>query len=90
MSDIFALATQNKVEELRSMFNKGIGAKAADSDGKTLLHHAAGVNAVAVIDLLLERGASFEAKDAHGLTVCSEMIQSDNIRITEGGSRRLI
>lgn len=71
MADIFALAAQNKAEELRSLFVKGIGSKAADEHGKTLLHHAAGVNAVAVIDLLLERGLSLDVKDTTGLTVRS-------------------
>jgi ankyrin repeat protein len=71
MSDLFSLAQQNKVDELRAMLNKGIGAKAADEHGRTLLHHAAAVNAVSVIDLLLERGALLDAKDIQGLTVRS-------------------
>lgn len=69
MSDLFALAKQDQVAELKALFNKGIGVKAADEQGRTLLHHAAASNAVGVIDLLVERGAPIEAKDAQGYTV---------------------
>lgn len=69
MSDPFSLAKQNKAEQLRVLLNKGIGAKAADDQGRTLLHHAAASNALSVIDLLLERGASLEWKDLQGHTV---------------------
>ena len=51
------------------MLNKGIGAKAADDAGRTLLHHAAAANATDVMDLLVERGASFAVADMHGYTV---------------------
>lgn len=71
MSDLFTLAKQNQAEELRAMLNKGIGARAADDQGRTLLHHAAASNAADVIDLLLERGASFDFTDMYGYTVRS-------------------
>lgn len=57
------------------MLNKGIGARAADEQGRTLLHHAAASNAVLVIDLLLERGASFDFKDAKGYTVRPVLVE---------------
>lgn len=69
MADLFSLAKNNKFEELRVMFNKGIGVKAADEQGRTLLHHAAAANAAEVIDLLLERGASWNVVDKQGYTV---------------------
>lgn len=69
MSDLFALAKQDKVDDLKALFNKGIGVKAADENGRTLLHHAAASNALKVIDLLVERKASLDVKDNQGYIV---------------------
>lgn len=76
MSDLFTLAQQNRAEELRALLNKGVGAKAADEKGRTLLHHAAASNAKDVVDLLIERGASLELTDMYGYTVRPAIVQS--------------
>lgn len=69
MSDIFSLAKSDQVEKLQSMFDKGIGVKAADEDGRTLLHHAASHNALRVIALLVSKGAPLDVYDNSGFTV---------------------
>jgi ankyrin repeat protein len=90
MSDLFALARQNKADDLRAMFNKGIGVKAADEAGRTLLHHAAQANAPAVMDLLLERGASLDSTDRDGLNVRSFTNSSKTRSGGEKGSGGLL
>lgn len=74
MTSPFILAKTDKAPELRALFAKGLGLKAADEEGRTLLHHAAAGNAIRVMDLLLERGASLYAKDAHGYTVRTHLL----------------
>lgn len=70
MSDLWSLARNNDVTGLQDLFSKGIGIKAVDENGYSLLHHAAETNSTDVIILLTERGADLEKKDNKGFTVC--------------------
>lgn len=90
MSDLFTLAQQNRAEELRALLNKGVGAKAADDHGRSLLHHAAASNAKEVVDLLLERGASFELTDMYGYTVRPPLVQSLLWRLGHSKQTRML
>lgn len=69
MSDLWSLARHNDVNGLKNLFNKGIGIKAVDEKGLSLLHHAAFGNAIDVIIFLIEKGADIEFKDPNGFTV---------------------
>lgn len=69
MSDLWSLARNNDVSGLKNLFEKGIGIKAVDENGSSLLHHAAETNSTDVIIYLVERGADIETKDKHGFTV---------------------
>jgi len=69
MSDLWSLAKRNDVAGLAELFSKGIGAKARDEQGATLLHHAAENGASDTMKLLFSKGADVDAKDNGGLTV---------------------
>lgn len=69
MSNLWAYAIKNDLIGLKDLFDKGIGIKAADDNGKTLLHYAAENNSMDVIIFLLEKGADIDSKDSAGYTV---------------------
>lgn len=67
--DIWAIARSNDVEALKTMFAKGIGLRARDDKGMTLLHHAAEAGALNSLNYLIERGIELDTLDNAGFTV---------------------
>jgi ankyrin repeat protein len=52
---------------MQLLLEKGVDVEAKDSDGLTLLHHAAENGHEALVHLLLENGADVKAKEDKGL-----------------------
>lgn len=69
MSNLWSYAKKNDLIGLKELFDKGIGIKAKDDDGKTLLHHAAENNAMDIVVFLIDKGADIDARDNSGYTV---------------------
>jgi hypothetical protein len=69
MGDLWTAARANDVATLTSFFSKGIGARARDDKGNTLLHHAAETGSMNVLELLFNRGVDLDAKNNEGFTV---------------------
>lgn len=56
-------AELGRVEAVRSMLDLGVGVDVRDTDGATALHKAAGAGDLAVVQLLVDRGADLAAGD---------------------------
>jgi ankyrin repeat protein len=67
--DIWATVRSNDVEAVKAMFAKGIGLRARDDHGRTLLHHAAEAGATNTIAYLIDRGIEIDTFDNSGFTV---------------------
>eukprot|EP01122_Echinamoeba_exundans_P012249 TRINITY_DN5071_c0_g1_i2.p1 TRINITY_DN5071_c0_g1~~TRINITY_DN5071_c0_g1_i2.p1 ORF type:complete len:980 (+),score=264.56 TRINITY_DN5071_c0_g1_i2:138-3077(+) len=68
MGDLWTAARANDVATLSSFFSKGIGARARDDKGNTLLHHAAETGSMSVLELLFNKGVDLDAKNNEGFT----------------------
>lgn len=70
MADLWTYARNNDVVGLQNLFAKGIGIKASDENGMTLLHHAAASNSLDVLRFLIYKGAVLDSLDTLNQTVC--------------------
>jgi len=76
LMDIWTIARSNDLEALKKLFAKGIGLRARDDKGMTLLHHAAEGGALNIINYLLERGIEVDAVDSAGFTALHRAVMA--------------
>jgi hypothetical protein len=74
-------AAEGDIFQLRMLIESGVRVDAANYDGRTALHLAAGRGNVEMVELLLSHGADSSLKDRHGRDALDDAIDGGHARI---------
>jgi ankyrin repeat protein len=76
-------ASNDKLEIVELLLQKGADIEAKDKYGYTVLHKAARYSKLEIVNLLLEKGANIEAKDKYGETALHKAASNNKLEMVE-------